>query len=132
MPALRCIVLTPEQTVLDERVDFVALPLFDGEIGILRGHTPMIGRLGFGELRIRRGDHTERYYVAGGFAEVSGDVVSVLTHRAVRGEELDAAVAREQIHDALARRANTPELIEHRDRTLAQARAQLRVARRAG
>ncbi len=50
---LHCIVVTPEQTVLDEPADFVALPLFDGEIGIAPGHSPMIGRLGYGEMRIQ-------------------------------------------------------------------------------
>ena len=48
---LRCIVVTPEETVLEGEASFVALPLFDGEIGIARGHSPMIGRLGFGEMR---------------------------------------------------------------------------------
>ena len=44
--------------------------LFDGEIGIAPGHTPMVGRLGCGELRIRREGHTDHYYVEGGFVEV--------------------------------------------------------------
>ena len=37
---LHCIVVTPEQTVRDEAADFVALTLFDGEIGIAPGHAP--------------------------------------------------------------------------------------------
>ncbi len=37
---LRLIVVTPEATVLDELVEFVALPLFDGEIGIAPGAAP--------------------------------------------------------------------------------------------
>ena len=47
------VVVTPERTLFDELVEFVALPLFDGELGILPGRSPMIGRLGFGELRTR-------------------------------------------------------------------------------
>ena len=65
-----CIVVTPEQTVCEKPADFVAATLFDGEIGIGPGHTPLIGRLGFGELRIRRGDQTDRFYIEGGFIEV--------------------------------------------------------------
>ena len=49
MAQLKCIVVTPESMVLDQAADFVALPLFDGELGIAPLHTPLIGRLGFGE-----------------------------------------------------------------------------------
>ena len=49
------VVVTPERTLFDELVEFVALPLYDGELGVLPGHTPLIGRLGYGELRTRKG-----------------------------------------------------------------------------
>ncbi len=48
---IQCVVVTPEKSLLDELVDFVALPLYDGELGVLPGRTPLIGRLGYGELR---------------------------------------------------------------------------------
>ena len=128
---MRCIVVTPEATVRDAAADFVALPLFDGEIGIAPGHSPMIGRLGFGEMRIVSAGATERYYVDGGFVEVVDNVVSVLTNRAVPAEQLDPAVADQQLTAARARPANSPELLAIRDRSVSQARAQLRTARRA-
>jgi F-type H+-transporting ATPase subunit epsilon len=128
MPQLQCIVVTPETTVKDQMADFVALPLYDGEIGIAPGHSPMIGRLGYGEMRIREGGTTTKYYVDGGFVEVADNVVSVLTNRAVPAERIDAAVAAEQLATARHRPSNTPELMEIRDRLVTQARAQLRVA----
>ena len=70
MAQLQCIVVTPEATVRDEPADFVALPLYDGEVGIAPGRSPMIGRLGYGEMRIKQGGQTSRYYVDGGFAQV--------------------------------------------------------------
>ena len=79
---LRVVVVTPEQTVLDATSDFVALPLFDGELGVAPGHAPMIGRLGYGELRIGHGEG-QRYYIDGGFVQVVDNVVSVLTNRAI-------------------------------------------------
>ena len=130
MANLQVIVVTPETTVRDQAADFVALPLYDGEIGIAPGHSPMIGRLGYGELRIREGNTTTRYYVDGGFVEVADNVVSVLTNRALAAEKLDPVVAGEQLATAQKRPANTPELLAIRDRNIAQARAQLRVARR--
>jgi hypothetical protein len=50
---MQCIIVTPERTVFDRPAEFVALTLFDGELGVAPGHAPMIGRLGFGEMRIR-------------------------------------------------------------------------------
>ena len=74
--ALQCVVVTPEETVLECEADFVALPLFDGEVGIAPLHSPMIGRLGFGEMRIRSGSETTRYYVDGGFVQVADNLRS--------------------------------------------------------
>jgi F-type H+-transporting ATPase subunit epsilon len=126
---LQCIVVTPERTIYNQPAQFVALTLYDGEIGIAPGHTPLIGRLGYGEMRIHReGQLTDRYYVEGGFVEVFDDVVSVLTQRAVPADQIDTAVTREQLVSAQSRRAATPEAAAVRDRTLAQCRAQLRVA----
>jgi F-type H+-transporting ATPase subunit epsilon len=128
---MQCIVVTPETTVLDAPADFVALPLFDGECGIAANHSPLIGRLGYGELRIRRGTNTERIYVDGGFVQVADNVVSVLTHRAVPASALDTAAATEQLSTALARKAAGPEELAIRERLISQARGQLRVAARA-
>jgi F-type H+-transporting ATPase subunit epsilon len=130
MPQLQCILVTPERTVGDEAADFVALTLFDGEIGIAPGHTPLIGRLGCGEMRIRRGNETLRYYIEGGFVEVLDNVVSVLTNRALRPEELDEAVIRESLISAQSHPAVTPDQVAVRGRVVAQGRAQLRVLAR--
>jgi F-type H+-transporting ATPase subunit epsilon len=127
---LTCTIVTPEQTALETKAEFVALPLFDGEIGIGANHSPLIGRLGYGEMRIRTAGQTIRYYVDGGFVQVADNVVAVLTNRAVPASRLDPAAAEVQLQTALARPANTPELFEIRDRQVAQARAQIRTARR--
>ncbi len=132
MAKLSCIVVTPEKTALEESTEFVALPLYDGEIGIGAGHSPMIGRLGFGEMRLKSGGKVSRFYVDGGFVQVADNVVTVLTNRAVPADQVDAQVAREQLESARSRPGNTPELLEIRERIVAQARAQLRVAQRSG
>jgi len=130
MAELTCTVVTPEQTALETKADFVALPLFDGEIGIMANHSPLIGRLGYGELRIKQGSQEVSYYVDGGFVQVADNVVAVLTNRAVPAKSLDAAGAEVQLQTAMQKPANTPELLEIRDRQIAQARAQIRTARR--
>src|SRR5207248_4370569 len=81
---LHCVVVTPEATALEQDAEFVALPLYDGEIGIAPAHSPMIGRLGYGEMRIRSaGGRIATYYLDGGFVQVTDNVVSVRANRAV-------------------------------------------------
>lgn len=132
MSQLQCIVVTPEATALEETAEFVALPLYDGEIGIGPGHSPMIGRLGFGELRLKQAGQVRRYYVDGGFVQVHGNVVSVMTGRAIPARDLDSAVAREQLSAAQKRAATSDEALNIRQRLVDQSRAQIRVAQRAG
>jgi F-type H+-transporting ATPase subunit epsilon len=129
---LQVVVVTPEQTALEQEAEFVALPLYDGEIGIAPGHSPLIGRLGYGEMRIKTGGKTLHYYIDGGFVQVVDDVVSVLTNRAVPASKLDPAAAQSQLTSSMAKPANTPELLAIRDRSIAQARAQIRVSKTSG
>ncbi len=130
--ALRCIVVTPEATALEQDAEFVVLPLFDGELGIAYNHSPMIGRLGFGELRIRvSATQTVRYYIDGGFVQVADNVVSILTNRAVPAKNLDEKVAEQHLVDAQAKPMATPEQDAVRSGAIEQARAQIRVARKA-
>jgi F-type H+-transporting ATPase subunit epsilon len=130
MAELNCIVVTPENTALEQTTSFVVVPLFDGELGIAPGHSPMIGRLGFGEMRLRRDGRTMHYYVDGGFVQISGNTVTVLTNRAIPAGDVDAAAARQQLESAGKGPAHSSELLDIRDRSVQQAWAQLRVAKR--
>lgn len=129
--ALRVVVVTPEQTVLDATADFVALPLYDGELGVAPSHAPMIGRLGYGELRIGHEPSSQTFYVDGGFVQVVDNVVSVLTNRAIPAKKLDRGSLEEAVRSAVSQPAAGDEQLARRDRLVAQARAQLRVAKHA-
>jgi F-type H+-transporting ATPase subunit epsilon len=127
---LQCVVVTPERALLDETVDFVALPMYDGELGVLPGRAPLIGRLGYGELRIRRGAETRRFFVDGGFAQVRANTVTVLTARALKPDEINEAAAQQALLAAQTP-TTTPEAQEAQYRAQERARAQLRVKHRA-
>ncbi|HEX6963566.1 MAG TPA: ATP synthase F1 subunit epsilon [Lacipirellula sp.] len=129
---LRIVVVTPEQTMVDALTNFVALPLYDGELGVAPGHAPMIGRLGYGELRIGHRPGEQSFYVDGGFVQVADNVVSVLTNRAIPANRLDAGAIRDQIRQTLATPAAGEDAIVRRDRAIAQSRAQLRATRGQG
>ena len=129
--ALHVSIVTPEDTVLDTRADFVALPLFDGELGVASLHSPMIGRLRSGELRIRQGNETSLYYVEGGFVQVADNEVAVMTGCAQPADRIDTEAAQQLLETSLKSKAAGDEQISNRSRHVDQARAQLRIARRA-
>src|SRR5262245_6746583 len=124
---LKCVIVTPEKAVLDETVQFVALPMFDGELGILPGRAPLIGRLGMGELRTQQGSVVKRFYIDGGFAQIRADVVTVLTPKAQKAADIDANVATHAL-EAAKGPTTTPEAQEAQRKAQARARAQLRIA----
>jgi len=135
---LRCVIVTPEKTVLDLQAATVLLPLDDGSRGVAAGHTPFIGRLGSGEVRMagvegRAGaDTTVRTFVEGGFVEVSAAGVTVITQRAVDSAALDPAAAKAELGRLQAETATGDEAIAARMAAETVARARLRAAERRG
>ncbi len=121
--SLQCVVVTPERTILDTSADSVIVPMYDGELGVLPGRAPLIGRLGPGELRTRRGNEVERFFVDGGFAQVRENVVTVLTPRAQKGTDIDQNAANKVLEKVPVTEAEL--------KAQERARVQLRVARRA-
>ena len=133
---VRCIIVTPEATVLDTRGRFVSLPLFDGQRGVGRGHAPFIGRLGVGEVRItgEQGSGAEQVrcsFVEGGFVEVGQDTVTIITQRAIAATTLDAKAARANLETLRTAKATGDDAIAARLQAEEAARAMVRVAERA-
>ena len=127
--ALRCVVVTPERTQLDREAEYVSLPMADGELGILKGRSPMIGRLGYGTRRLQTAAGPEKYYIDGGFAHVEGDVVNILTGKAVAVDLLDSDDARDALAAALEMPGSTPEESQIKATAIQRARGQLRASR---
>jgi F-type H+-transporting ATPase subunit epsilon len=126
---LRLVLVTPETTLLDEPVESLRFPLYDGQIGILPGRAPLVGRLGFGELRIRTTNGMQSYFVDGGFVQVKHEVVSLLTDRAQPAKSLDPKQAENELQVALQRRpTNDIEFVE-KEKDLIRARRKLALAR---
>ncbi len=127
MSNIQCVVVTPERTELDIQADSVTVPMFDGELGILKGHSAMVGRLGYGVLRIRSSGTVRSYFVEGGFVQVADNVVSVLTDKLVQCSEITSAVAAEAMRVALEMPADKPDLVVIRDKAVSRARAMSRI-----
>ncbi|MGH7472127.1 MAG: F0F1 ATP synthase subunit epsilon [Longimicrobiales bacterium] len=80
--ALQVSVISPERTVFEGAADQVVASAWDGEVGILRGHAPMLVLLGEGEVRIRSSGRDQRFHIAGGFLQVADDHVTILSEHA--------------------------------------------------
>ena len=125
---LRLVIVTPERTLLDEPASALRFPLYDGDIGILPGRLPLIGRLGCGELKVTTSAGERSFFVDGGFVQVLGSTVSLLTHRAVPVESLVAADAEKQLAAAQSQIARTDEEVNSKLANQQRARRMLSLA----
>jgi len=75
-------VISPEAVLYEGTAESVVAPAFDGEVGILTGHAPLLTLLGTGELRLGANGSGQRFHVEGGFLQVVDDVVRVVTEKA--------------------------------------------------
>ena len=129
--AFQCVVVTPEQQVLDESCTQVILPAHDGEIGILTDRAPLLAKLGVGVLRIDLANGQKRsYFVDGGVAQMKDNHLTVLTGEAKLPEEIDLESARAEYNEAAARKITDPKSFDDRQRALQRGRVQQELASR--
>jgi F-type H+-transporting ATPase subunit epsilon len=100
---IRLELVTPERLVLSEEVDEVVLPGYEGEFGVLPGHTQYLAILNIGILWYRKGSAVTRIALGGGFAEVNHDRVVVMADTAERADEIDVERAQRARDRAEAR-----------------------------
>ncbi len=93
-------VVTPARAVLKERVTEVVLPGVNGQLGILPGHLPLLTALDIGELIVRSESSVRTFYIDGGFAEVLGHRVTVLTDDCQGVDDIDVEHARRLLQSA--------------------------------
>ena len=82
-------IVTPEARVYSDTIDTVVIPTVDGEIGILPGHLPLLSQVVDGELRVTKNGQTVSLVIGAGFAEVTGDKVSILAENAIEESKID-------------------------------------------
>jgi F-type H+-transporting ATPase subunit epsilon len=86
-------IVSADRSLLNETVDEVVIPGFDGYFGVLPGHTPLLAVLAVGELWYRQGQEKHYVSIAFGFAEVLPDRVTILAQIAETAGEIDLARA---------------------------------------
>jgi F-type H+-transporting ATPase subunit epsilon len=99
-------IVSADRSLLNETVDEVVIPGFDGYFGVLPGHTPLLAVLQVGELWYRQGQEKHYVSIAFGFAEVLPDRVTILAQIAEKADEIDVAraeAAKKRAEERLAR-----------------------------
>jgi F-type H+-transporting ATPase subunit epsilon len=99
---VRLIVVTPEKAVFEGVGEMIVLPMIDGELGVLPGRAPIIGRLGSGELRLKAPAGITRFFVEAGFVQVRDNVVTVLTSKAMDAAKVTPEMAQQAAADVEA------------------------------
>ena len=79
---LKVSVISPESVLFEGEVTSVVAPAFDGEVGILENHAPMMTLLGTGSLRLGGGGSDKQFRIEGGFLQVVNNNVRIVTERA--------------------------------------------------
>lgn len=121
-------IITAERQVYSDEVDMVIAPGFDGQLGILPRHAPLMTMLKPGELMVRKsGEEDMHVAVSGGFMEVLGNRVSVLADACERSDEIDEERAEQAIQRAQERLANRGTEMELERAMASLRRAQVRV-----
>ena len=129
---LKLEIVTPEAKVYSEDVDMVTLPGSEGEMGIFPLHVPLMTQIVAGELAVRKGGQEFLLAVGEGFAEITGDHVTILTDMAIKSGDIDerkAEEARQRAEVRLREKLSDGEEAMVRA-ALAHSTAQLKVKRR--
>lgn len=126
--ALHLEIVTPDRLVLSQDVDYVGAPGYEGEFGVLPGHIPFLTALQVGNLYYKYSGKNHYVFVAGGFAEVSANKVTILAEVAERAAEIDVERARKAKERAEARMRQQQEEVDHARMRAALARAMARIS----
>lgn len=127
---LRLVLVTPEKTLMDEPVESLRFPLFDGQIGVLPGRAPLVGRLGEGELHIERDSDSLSYFIDGGFVQIKGEVVTLLTNRAIPTSQLTSQAADAALTAAFALKPTSEVEFAAKEKAVRRARQMLTLAKK--
>jgi len=88
-------IVTPEQILFKNEVQFLVVPELNGELGVLKNHAPMIAALDVGVLRYTDPEgKVKKIALSGGFMEVIYNEVRVLAETAEQGSEIDVLRAK--------------------------------------
>lgn len=136
---IACRLITPERKIIDESITYASIPAWDGLMGVMPGHAPIVAKLGLGELRVdiahgeRSKGGSRSFLVDGGFLQVVHDKMTILAEKAWPAESLSETEAKAEVAELNAR--TVPADADNHDKAAAElkrekdrAAAKLRIA----
>ncbi len=121
--AFECVLVTPEQQMIDAKITQAILPAHDGLIGILTGRAALLVKLGLGPMRLDlAGGKSQFFIVDGGVAQMKGSRLTILTQSATAAEELTYESASAEYTEATARRTTDAAGAQKREHDVQRAR----------
>jgi F-type H+-transporting ATPase subunit epsilon len=94
--------VSPERLLLSDTADMVTIPGTEGYMGVMAGHSPVVTTLRPGMIDVLKDGVDQRYFIRGGFAEISATKVTILAEEAIPFAELDLQILDQRIKDAEA------------------------------
>lgn len=126
--------VSPEKLLLSEDVAMVVVPGGEGNFGVLPGHSLLISTVRAGIIDVYADDQhsvSQRFFVSGGFTEVTAERCTVLADEALPVGEIDRAATEAEIKDAESRHASLKDQVARATADdKSEALVQLRVAER--
>ncbi len=89
--------VSPERELYSGDVDQVNIPGTEGDLGIMPNHSPLMAAIRTGTITVVENDTETKFFVQGGFADVTPSGLTVLAERAVAFDALDTAGIEAQI-----------------------------------
>lgn len=83
--------VSPEKLLKSADVDMVVVPGTEGDFGVLPAHAPVVSTLRTGVIEVHDGGDAEKLLVAGGFAEVNAEGLTILAELAKPLGDVDKA-----------------------------------------
>jgi F-type H+-transporting ATPase subunit epsilon len=96
-------IIAPDRNVWDSNAEEVILPSSTGQLGILKGHAPLLTALDIGVMRVRVDKDWIPVVLMGGFAEVENDELTILVNGAEEGSKIDKDEAQKNLEVMTAR-----------------------------
>lgn len=120
-------IIAPDRTVWDANAEEVILPSSTGQLGILRGHAPLLTALDIGVMRVRVDKDWTPIVLLGGFAEIENDELTILVNGAEEAAQIDREQAQRDLEEMTLKfnEANTNKERIEATQNLRKARARL-------
>ena len=101
--SLHVSIIAPDRNVWDSSAEEVILPSSTGQLGILKGHAPLLTALDIGVMRVRIDKDWIPVVLMGGFAEIENDELTILVNGAEEGSKINKEEAQKNLEEMTSR-----------------------------